>query len=105
MWAEIASGRRGRQLPRRPVRVSGEVLEAADDFLRALLVEGDAHQLLCGVNHLPVATVLEKGVAGPGGANSRHHREPPPDWEAAVARLARERSNELLRLADELMKR
>jgi hypothetical protein len=38
-------------------------------------------------------------------ADSRHHREPPPEWEAAVARLARERGQELLRLAEQLMKR
>lgn len=37
--------------------------------------------------------------------DSRHHREPPPDWEAAVARLARERGLELVRLAEELATR
>jgi len=59
--------RRGRVLPRRPVRVSSHVLKAADDFRRALLVEGDAHQLACRVHHLPVAIVLADGVAGLGG--------------------------------------
>jgi hypothetical protein len=51
-------------LPRRPVRVSGHAFEAADDLPRALLVEGDAHQLACRVHHLPVAIVLADGVAG-----------------------------------------
>jgi hypothetical protein len=64
------------------VRVSGEVIEAADDFLRPLLVEGDAHQLLCVIDHLPVAAVLEKGVAGPDGGGpfcgpSAGHGAPP----------------------------
>lgn len=31
---------------------------------------------------------------------SRNYREPPPNWQAAVARLARERGQELLQLAD-----
>lgn len=35
-------------------------------------------------------------------ADSRHRREPPPDWEPALARLARERGIELLMLADDL---
>ena len=35
-------------------------------------------------------------------ADSRHRREPPPDWKPALARLARERGNQLLKLASEL---
>lgn len=34
--------------------------------------------------------------------DSRHRREPPPDWKPTLARLARTRGLELLRLAEEL---
>jgi len=34
--------------------------------------------------------------------DSRHRREPPPDWKPALARLARERGLELLKLAEEI---
>lgn len=33
---------------------------------------------------------------------SRHYREPPPNWKAAISRLARERGARLLHLADDL---
>lgn len=35
-------------------------------------------------------------------ADASAYRTPPKGWEAVVARLARERAGELLRLADEL---
>jgi hypothetical protein len=34
--------------------------------------------------------------------DTRHYREPPPRWIAAVARLARERGRQLIALADAL---
>ena len=34
--------------------------------------------------------------------DTRHYREPPPGWSAAVARLARERSEQLVVLAEQL---
>jgi hypothetical protein len=34
--------------------------------------------------------------------DSRHHREPPPDWVTAIERLARERGEKLLKLANQL---
>lgn len=36
--------------------------------------------------------------------DTRHYREPPPAWAAAVARLARERGEELIKLAADLDK-
>jgi hypothetical protein len=37
--------------------------------------------------------------------DTRHYREPPPGWIAAVARLARERGRQLIALADALERR
>ena len=37
--------------------------------------------------------------------DTRHYREPPPGWIAAVARLARERSRQLIALAEALERR
>jgi hypothetical protein len=34
--------------------------------------------------------------------DTRHYREPPPGWIAAVARLARQRGRQLIALAEEL---
>lgn len=35
-------------------------------------------------------------------ADKAGHRSPPPGWEAAVARLARQRAAQLLKLADKM---
>lgn len=36
-------------------------------------------------------------------SNSRHRREPPPNWKDALSRLARTRAQELLKIADEVV--
>ena len=52
-----------------------------------------AKELGCAPNSIRQAR-MDFGKAG--------HRSPPPGWEAAVARLARQKAAQLLKLADRL---
>lgn len=66
-----------------------------------------ATDVLCGpVTHADVAKAVKKSLQGVRQArmpaDSDGYRSPPPGWEAALARLARDQANRLLRLADDL---
>ncbi len=52
-----------------------------------------AAALGCASNSIRQARMAEE---------KRGHRSPPPGWEAAVARLARQKAAQLLKLADKL---
>jgi len=67
----------------------------------------DATDALCeGVTHGELAEALGSSVASIRQARldprAKAHRAPPPNWNAAVAKLARSRADQLLRLAKKL---
>jgi len=66
----------------------------ATDQLFSKVGAGELAQALkCGVQTVKQARALE---------GTKSHRPPPDRWEAAVARLARQRAVQLLKLADRL---
>ena len=67
--------------------------EATDILIQKLTVADIAEACGSHVNS------VERARLSP---ETRHYREPPPGWAAAVSRLARERGEELLALAARL---
>lgn len=68
--------------------------KAATDLLFAKV---GADELAAELGSHPQAIKQARMAEGAAG-----HRSPPPEWQAAVARLARQRAAQLMKLADRL---
>ena len=70
------------------------------DFIQATdrLVKCHSHRDVSDVLGIDVQRIRQARL----GTEKAGHRRPPAGWERAIARLARERAGELVKLAEEL---